>query len=260
MKRIRMTNPFKSLKVRDYVIWSISTIVNIIAFAVTGWKDPLTFVSAIIGETSLIFNAKGHVVGQMIAVAFAVFYSIVSYFLRYYSELITYSCMSAPIAILTIIAWIRNPFGKSGQVSVATLTKKKIAVMFALTALITTAFYFILRALNTPNLAVSTLSIATSFLACYLMLIRSPWFAVAYAANDIVLIVLWTLATVNDIAYLPMVTCFATFLFNDIYSFICWCKMKKSQSKAKNILNQEEQLNSQEQVDIHQPVNGSEQN
>lgn len=232
MKKAKFTNPFKSLAVRDYVIWSVSAVVNIIAFALTGWKDPLTFVSAIVGVTALIFNAKGHVIGQMISVIFAVFYSIVSYFFRYYSELITYACMTAPIAILTVIAWIRNPFGNSGQVTVATLTKKKIILMSALTVVVTIAFFFILRALNTPNLAVSTLSIATSFLACFLMLIRSPWFAVAFCANDIVLIVLWTLATVEDLAYLPMVTCFVSFLVNDIYSFICWCKMKKVQKET----------------------------
>ena len=102
--------------------------------------------------------------------------------------------------------------------------------MLVLTAAVTVAFYFILRALNTPNLAVSTLSIATSFLACFLVFLRSPWYAVAYAANDIVLIVLWVLATVKSLSYLPMVTCFAMFLINDVYGFICWIKMKKSQT------------------------------
>lgn len=230
MKKVKFTNPFKSLKARDYVIWSVSAIINTVAFGLTGWKDPLTFISAIFGVTALIFNAKGHVNGQIISVVFAIFYSIVAYFFRYYSELITYAFMTAPIAILTIIAWLKNPYGDSGQVSVATLTKKKIALMCVLTAIVTVSFFFILRALDTPNLAVSTLSIATSFIACYLMLIRSPWFAIAFSANDIVLIVLWTLATVKDIAYLPMVTCFSTFLINDVYSFICWCKMKKSQN------------------------------
>ena len=246
MKKVKFTNPFKSLAVRDYVIWSVSVVVNIIAFALTGFKDPLTFVSAIVGVTALIFNAKGHVVGQMIPVVFAIFYSIVAYFFRYYSELITYACMNAPISILTVIAWIRNPFGNSGQVTVATLTKKKIALMSALTVVVTVVFFFILRALNTPNLAVSTLSIATSFLACYLMLIRSPWYAVAFCANDIVLIVLWTLATVENLAYLPMVTCFVTFLVNDIYGFICWCRMKKAQKEAE----QPEQPNSIQLEDI----------
>ena len=232
MKRIKMTNPFKSLSVRDYIIWALSVVINFVAFAVTGFKDVLTFLSAVIGITSLIFNAKGHVIGEFIGVGFAVVYSIISFYLHYYSELITYTFMTGPICILSIISWLRNPFGDSGQVTVANLTKKKVAVMSALTAVVTLVMFFVLRALNTPNLAVSTISITTSFLACYLLLLRSPWYAIAYTANDIVLIVLWALATIEDLAYLPMVTCFAVFLFNDIYSFICWCKMRKSQSIA----------------------------
>lgn len=230
MKKLNFTNPFKSLRAIDYIIWLTSLAVNIAAFAITRWTDPLTFVSAVVGVTALIFCAKGHVLGQIISVIFAIFYSIVAYFFRYYSELITYAFMSAPIAILSIISWLRNPYGNSGQVKVATLTKKKITVMLVLTAAVTVAFYFILRALNTPNLAVSTLSIATSFLACFLVFLRSPWYAVAYASNDIVLIVLWVLATVKSLSYLPMVTCFAMFLINDVYGFICWIKMKKSQT------------------------------
>ncbi len=229
MKKTFITNPFKSLAPRDYILWTVSVIINVIAFGVSGWKDPLSFVSAVIGVTALIFHAKGHVISEIIMVVFAVFYSIVSFILHYYSEFITYAFMSGPIALFSVFSWLKNPHGKSGQVKVASLTKKKIAIMFVLTAAVTTSFYFILRALNTPNLAVSTLSIATSFLACYLAFLRSPWYAIAYSANDIVLIVLWVLATIKDISYLPMVTCFSVFLVNDVYGFICWCKMKKSQ-------------------------------
>lgn len=230
MKRIELTNPFKNFEAQDYVLLSLSIIVNFVAFAVTGFKDPLTFITAVTGIVSLLFNAKGHVFGQFVGVAFAIIYSVISFYLRYYGELITYAFMTGPIAVLSIITWLKNPYKTSGQVAVASLTKRKTVIMWALAAAVTAAFFFVLRALDTPNLAVSTVSIATSFLACYLMLVRSPWFAVAYAANDIVLIVLWTLATVRNFSYLPMVTCFSVFLFNDIYSFLCWCKMKKSQS------------------------------
>jgi hypothetical protein len=37
------------------------------------------------------------------------------------------------------------------------------------------------------------------------MIRRSPYFALAYAANDVVLIVLWTLAAVEDISYLSVI-------------------------------------------------------
>ena len=37
------------------------------------------------------------------------------------------------------------------------------------------------------------------------------------AANDVVLIVLWVLASIHDIRYVSVVVCFVAFLVNDIY-------------------------------------------
>lgn len=90
-------------------------------------------------------------------------------------------------------------------------------------------FYFVLKAYNTPNLLFSTISIATSFSASALMMLRSPYYAIAYAANDVVLIVLWVLATMADASYLPMVLCFVIFLMNDLYGFRNWRSMHRRQ-------------------------------
>lgn len=59
---------------------------------------------------------------------------------------------------------------------------------------------------------------------------RSEYFAVAYAANDIVLICLWILALQEDLSYLSVVACFAAFLINDIYGYISWRHMAKRQA------------------------------
>jgi hypothetical protein len=52
----------------------------------------------------------------------------------------------------------------------------------------------------------------------------------AYAANDIVLIVLWILASFENISYLSVTICFALFLVNDIYGYISWRKMEQRQT------------------------------
>ena len=72
--------------------------------------------------------------------------------------------------------------------------------------------------------SISVISILLSFY-------RSPYFVLAYAANDIVLIVLWVLASMQDYRYLSVVVCFAAFLANDIYGFLNWQKMKAGQNK-----------------------------
>ena len=69
----------------------------------------LSAIASLIGVTALIFVAKGYVFGQIMTVAFAVLYGIISYFLAYYGEMITYLLMTSPIAIMSVISWIRHP-------------------------------------------------------------------------------------------------------------------------------------------------------
>ena len=58
--------------------------------------------------------------------------------------------------------------------------------MFFASAAVTAGFYFILKFFNTANIVPSTISVKKSFLAVYLTFRRSPYFSLAYAANDIV--------------------------------------------------------------------------
>ena len=108
--------------------------------------------------------------------------------------------------------------------------------MVILTASITICFYFILSYFHTANLIPSTVSVATSFLAVYLTACRSEFYALAYAANDLVLIVLWLLASMQHIGYLSVVVCFAAFFFNDIYGYLSWKRMRKRQEAYQSVV------------------------
>ncbi len=235
----------------DILLWSISIVTIILSFTLSPSRDYLTLTSSVIGVTALMFIVKGHVAGQILTVVFAVFYGVVSYFFAYYGEMITYLGMSAPAAVMATISWLRHPYKKSdrAQVEVDKLTVKKVIVLIGVTAVITVAFYFILRALETTNLTVSTVSVATSVLAASMVFLRSPLYGLAYAANDVVLIVMWTLATYKDIAYLPMIICFSLFLLLDFYGFISWTKMRNRQhtDNAQNTQTDIEQHENSEQ-------------
>ena len=110
--------------------------------------------------------------------------------------------------------------------------QKEIAFLGALTVAVTVLFYFVLKHFKTANILPSTFSVTTSFVAVYLTFRRSPYFAIAYAANDIVLIILWILASISDIRYVSVVVCFAAFFVNDIYGYISWHKMKIRQREG----------------------------
>ena len=211
-------------------LWSGSTLAVIVTFLLLDRSNYLSLVASLIGVTSLIFNAKGNPFGQLLMVIFGILYGIISYSFRYYGEMITYLGMTAPMALFALIAWLRNPYkGNKAEVAVNRLHGWEIGWMLLLTAAVTALFYLILAYFHTANLIPSTLSVTTSFVAVYLTFRRSPYFALAYAANDLVLIVLWVLAAVTDITYSSVIICFVVFLVNDLYGFISWRKMEKRQ-------------------------------
>lgn len=223
-----MIRSIKNLSKFEWGLWLLSLMSIIISFPISKTNDYLTLAASLVGVTALIFVSKGDVTGQVLTVIFSILYAIISYTFDYYGEMITYLGMTAPIAAMSVVSWIRHPF-KDKEVQVAYLAKRQIVKGFVLSIVVTVIFYFILRYFGTANLIVSTISITTSFLASYLMLVRSSGYALAYAANDIVLIILWVLATIDDLSYLLMVVCFTMFLLNDLYGFFNWRRMKKRQ-------------------------------
>ncbi|MBQ8474149.1 MAG: nicotinamide mononucleotide transporter [Clostridia bacterium] len=228
MKRFKSI--IKYFTVAELMLWGVSVFVILVAFVIFDRVNYMTLAASLIGVTSLIYNAKGNPAGQVLMIIFSVLYGIISYSFAYYGEMITYLGMTAPMALFALISWLRNPFmGNKAEVEVSSIGKRETVFMIALSLVVTAVFYYILEYFETANILPSTLSVTTSFIAAYLTFKRSPYFALAYAANDMVLIVLWILATTFDISYLSVVICFVMFLFNDLYGFVNWRKMEKKQ-------------------------------
>ena len=226
----------------EIILWCVSTVLVLASFLAFDRENHLTLAASLIGVTSLIFNAKGNPFGQVLMIVFSVLYGVISYSFAYYGEMITYLGMTGPMAVFALISWLKNPFnGNKSEVKVNHIGKSETVFMILLTAAVTAAFYFILEYFNTANIIPSTLSVTTSFIAVYLTFRRSEYYAVAYAANDIILIILWILAAKTDISYVSVIVCFAMFLVNDLYGFISWKRMYKRQRElsyeAKNKRN-----------------------
>ncbi len=225
-----LVGSIKSLTKFETVLWLGSVVVIVLSFLLPKEKDIVTLFASLIGATALIFVSKGNVIGQILTVVFSVFYGVISYSFMYYGEMITYLGMTTPIAIISIITWLKNPYkGNNREVQIKHLTIKEYIFLFVLATAITVGFYFILKVFNTNYLIISTISVFTSFAASYLTVRRSEFYAIAYAFNDVVLIILWVLATIAEIKYLPMIICFVVFLVNDLYGFFNWSKTKKRQ-------------------------------
>ena len=228
MEIMNIIQSIKNMNKYELLLWMCSVLLLTITFIINPNKDLLNFIATIVGVTSLILNAKGDALGQVLMVIFSILYGIISFKFRYYGEMITYVGMTGPIAALSVVTWLRNPYSER-EVKVSHMNLKKWVLLTLSTIAVTWLFYYILRYFDTPNLFFSTISITTSFVAATLTMLRSPYYAVFYSLNDIILIILWVLATLETPSYYTMILCFVVFLINDIYGYYSWRKMRKRQ-------------------------------
>lgn len=225
-----MKLPFENFTRKEWILWIMSLLVVLASNIFSPQFDILITIAALIGATSLVFGAVGNVWAQILMVVFSILYGIISYRYCYWGEMITYLGMTMPMAAWAAVVWFKNPSEKEGEVAISPMTKRKWVLLIALTFGVTIAFFYILKYFDTPNIFFSTISITTSFLAAALTLFRSSYYPLFYASNDLVLIVLWIMATIEEPVYFPVIINFAIFFINDFYGFISWKKRENYSS------------------------------
>lgn len=226
---MNLIKTLRSLTVFEWLLWAVSSIIVIFAFVCSDGVGITQFIGSLIGVSALIFVSKGNAFGQLLMMAFCIIYGIVSLSERLYGEMITYFFMAFPMSVFSLVSWLKNPSKDDIIVKVNTLSAIEIFIMLGAGAIVTVIFYFILSAFNTVNVVMSTLSILTSFIPAYLTLRRSPYYALGYIFNDFVVISIWIVASIPTPSNWAFVACFTAFLLNDIYGFINWKKLEKSQ-------------------------------
>ncbi|MCQ2534024.1 MAG: nicotinamide riboside transporter PnuC [Clostridia bacterium] len=227
-----MSMPFSNFTKNDWILLKSSLLIVLASNIVSPQFDVLITIAALIGVTSLVLGAKGNVWSPLLMVVFSVLYGIISYRFCYWGELVTYLGMTLPMSAWAAVEWFRNPSEKKGEVAISPMNRTKWLMVLLSTILVTIGFYFILKHFDTPNLIFSTLSITTSFFAASLTLLRSSYYPLFYSANDVILIILWILATLENPVYFPVIINFVVFFVNDFYGFISWRKREKLGSRV----------------------------
>ena len=221
----------------ELAIWLCSVVGIIASFLIFDRGSYLSLAASLVGVSALVLIAKGNPLAQVLMIIFSLLYAYISFSFTYYGEMLTYLLMSAPMALISLITWLRNPYGSGkAEVKVNRLTAADVALGALLASVVTVIFYFILEYFNTANLYISTFSVATSFFAAYMTFRRSRFFALAYMVNDVVLIIMWTLAAFEDPTYVSVIVCFIAFFANDLYSFINWSRLQKKQEKGESVV------------------------
>lgn len=213
----------------EFLLFSIGMVLTAIIGIVFS-SDWLTISYTLIGIVNAMLLAKGKVLGQFLGLVIVVLYSIISYRNAYYGEIIIYVTMMLPLYIISIISWIKHRTKEEKSIVVNEIKTKEWVFVGIVTVCLFIAFYFILKALNTSQLFISTFSIIDSAFVVYLLARRSRVGFLSCIINDIVLITLWGIPIIQgNLTLLPMILVSVVGMTFDAYGWVHWGKLRKKQ-------------------------------
>ena len=193
-------------------------------------SDLLTISCSIVGIITALLLAKGKNLGQVFGLLITILYSIVSFKNKYYGEVLIYSLLMLPMYIIGIITWINHKNEKTNSVEINSINKKEWVIVSIVFVGVFICIYYLLKAFNTNELVVSTISVLASLFAVYLQIRRSKYSFSFYMVNDVILMFLWGIPVVRGSFILfPMLLNPTINLINDTYGFYNWKKTEKIQ-------------------------------
>ena len=203
-------------------------IVSIVGIAFK--SDILTVYCSIVGIITALLLAKGKNLGQVFGLLITILYSIVSYKNKYYGEVLIYALLMLPMYIIGIFTWINHKSEKTDSVEINSIKKKEWIIVSVISIGVFIGIYYLLKAFNTNELIVSTLSVLASLFAVYLQIRRSKYSFGFYLINDIILMFLWGIPVLHgNYILVPMLLNPTINFINDAYGFYNWKKTEKIQ-------------------------------
>ena len=194
-------------------------------------SDLLTTSCSNVGIITALLLAKGKNLGQVFGLLITILYSIVSYKNKYYGEVLIYALLMLPMYVIGIITWINHKNEKTNSVEINSIKKKEWVIVSIVYALVFVGIYYLLKAFNTNELVVSTISVLASLFAVYLQVRRSKYSFSFYMVNDIILMFLWGIPVIRGSYILfPMLLNPIINFINDMYGFYNWKKTEKIQN------------------------------
>jgi len=232
MAKDKVINFFKRFTIFDYCLLLIGLCATITVSIIFKGNIFAIFTS-VLGITGVFFTAKGYIIGAFLAILQCLFYSVIAFKNAFYGEVIIYLAFLIPLNIVIIFQWLKNRSKQDKMVvKINKISFKEIALIFFGSVIIFVAGYFILKAFNTANLILSTISVTVGIVGNYLNLRRDKRSFYVFITNNSVVIVMWLVYAIqsNDFSVLPLIICCCTNIVSNIYGIINWTKLYKKQN------------------------------
>ena len=223
---------WKGYNIIDLILISLGLITVIITGILIQSKWYI-IINTILGLLCVFTQAKGKIATQFIGIIYFCFYIFISYKEQLYGEALLYLIIMLPMYIYGVIHWLANKDKKDNVVIVRNNLSKKEWLFSSLGfVLVSVGVFFLLKALNTSQLIVSTLSFISMLPAVYLLIRRCKWNQVGFLINDFIVPILWLFLVIEGNLYILPLCIYHIFQITyDVYGLIEWIKLEKRQKE-----------------------------
>ena len=224
---------FKSFTAFDIVYLSLSIPLLIVVSILCG-SDVLTTIYSIIAVLGVFLLTKGNFAAPILLLVAYCIYAYLSYRGALFGETIIYCALLIPIQIATIITWFVKKKKDNNQFIIGKVRLGHFLIALTMAAVGGVGAYFLLRAFNTSQLILSTITLVVSVLCNYFSLLKSEYAFIGFILNNVLFALLWLLPLLQGqefgLSVLPMVVSGVLFCLLNIKGLITWTKMKKQQN------------------------------
>ena len=185
-------------------------------------------ISGILGLLTVIFQAHGKILGQIIGIIDSLSYGIFAYSYHYYGETIVYIFILIPIFIYGIFSWSMHK--DNSHILPNSIRLKEIIIITILSLILGYAIYVFLKMVGTNYIILNTVSMLTLTIANYLIARRNICGFLFLIVNDTILLSLWLITFLSlDQSVLSFILCVIINLINDTIGFFNWLKFQKKE-------------------------------
>ena len=182
---------------------------------------------------SLLF-AKARIEGFLISLIGMVLFGIVAFDNRLFGEVGVLLFFGLPAQIAGFISWTKalnkKESSSPSKIQIRKTGRKEIFILVAACGVFSVGLYFLLGAINTNLLLLSTISVVFTVFGTVLMVRRSHLGTLGFALNDISNILLWLMIVMmGDITAIVMIVQPVLLLVNNTYGVFEWRKLLRVQ-------------------------------
>lgn len=228
---------FKSFNLYDKIFLPIA-LVAVITVSIVFKCDALSIAFSLFGIIAVFSLSKGYFFAPLALIAMYGIYAAQSYLQSLYGEMIVSLAIVVPLQAYAFVHWIikkRRGENLSDKMIIRRLSWKEWISIAAAICAFAVGAYFMLKAFNTNFLVLSTASLTISLLASYLTMRGSKFQFFPYIIANVLCIIMWIMplasGQANGTNFVPIAVCTVAFFVNNIYGFINWLKLEKSQNE-----------------------------